>query len=103
MVDANSVEDMIKNEKVLVFSKSYCPFAKKTKDLFASKGIDAKIYELDQMPNGQQIQDKLKELTGQGTVPNVFIGGKHLGGNDDTQKANGNGQLDEKLKACGAM
>ena len=32
-------------------------------------------------------------MTGQGTVPNVFIRGKHLGGNDDTQKAHAEGRL----------
>jgi len=34
------------------------------------------------MPDGSAIQAALLELTGQRTVPNVFINGKHLGGND---------------------
>ena len=29
--------------------------------------------------NGSQIQDTLTEMTGQKTVPNVYINGKHLG------------------------
>lgn len=32
--------------------------------------------------DGGDIQSALKELTGQSTVPNVFIGGKHIGGSD---------------------
>ena len=32
--------------------------------------------------NGGAIQQGLKDLTGQNTVPNVFIGGKHVGGCD---------------------
>ena len=32
-----------------------------------------------QVPDGAEMQDYLKEKTGQGTVPNVFINGKHLG------------------------
>lgn len=34
-----------------------------------------------QIPDGSEIQTYLKEKTGQGTVPNVFINGKHLGKN----------------------
>ena len=34
-------------------------------------------------------------MSGQRTVPNVYINGKHLGGNDDTQAAASNGKLKE--------
>ena len=32
--------------------------------------------------DGAEIQSALREWTGQSTVPNVFIGGKHMGGCD---------------------
>jgi glutaredoxin 3 len=44
--------------------------------------VPAKIHELDVLPDGAAMQAALLELTGQRTVPNVFINGKHLGGND---------------------
>ena len=83
--------------QVVVFSKTFCPFCRKTKNLFLDKGIDAKVIELDKMDNGDAIQDALLELSGQRTVPNVFIKGSHLGGNDDTQKAAREGKLEEML------
>ena len=43
--------------------------------------------------NGPAIQNKLKEMTGQRTVPNVFIKGKHIGGADDTIKLHSEGNL----------
>ena len=43
----------IKNEKVLVISESWCPYAAKTKKLLKSKGAKAKIYECDQVPEGK--------------------------------------------------
>ena len=43
--------------------------------------------------NGSSIQDGLIQMTGQKTVPNVFIRGKHLGGADDTMKAQEEGRL----------
>lgn len=59
--------------------------------------IDAKIVELDKLDNGSEIQSALLDITGQRTVPNVFIKGKHLGGNDVTQAAAKNGKLKEML------
>ena len=39
----------------------------------------------------------LAELTGQRTVPNIFVKGEHLGGNDDLQEAAQSGRLAELL------
>ena len=87
MVEANdlkaTIEADIKNNNVMVYSKSYCPHAGATKTLLKQKGINAKIIELDNVDNGAAIQQMLKEITGQGTVPNVFIKGEHIGGNSD--------------------
>ena len=87
----------IENNKVVIFSKSFCPFCKKTKKLFNKLGVEATIYELNEMDDGADIQDALLELSGQKTVPNVFINGKHVGGNDDVQAANKSGELAELL------
>ena len=35
--------------------------------------------------DGTDIQAALKEMSGQSTVPNVYIGQKHIGGNSDVQ------------------
>jgi len=70
-----------------------------TKTLFQDLGVNAKVIELDTMENGSDIQASLAEFTGQRTVPNVFIKGKHLGGNDKTQAANKNGELKKMLSA----
>ncbi|KAG6522163.1 hypothetical protein ZIOFF_019300 [Zingiber officinale] len=44
-------------------------------------------------PQGPQIQKALERATGQFTVPNVFIGGKHIGGCTDTVKLHQKGEL----------
>ena len=81
-----------------MFSKSYCPYCAKTKQLFGGmKEVDTAVHELDQMSNGAAIQDELQRMTGQRTVPNVWVGGQHLGGNDDTQAAAASGKLQEML------
>jgi glutaredoxin 3 len=43
----------------------------------------------------------LQELTGQRTVPNIFIKQKHIGGNSDLQAKKG--ELNDLLKDAGAV
>jgi glutaredoxin 3 len=49
--------------------------------------LSIKVVELDELPqnDGKIIQGELYEVTGQRTVPNVFIRGMHIGGNSDVQ------------------
>ncbi|KAF9180483.1 thioredoxin reductase [Haplosporangium sp. Z 767] len=87
------VDNLIANNAVVVFSKTYCPYCTKAKNLLKEHGVEAKIIELDNDENGAAIQAYLLELTGQRTVPNIFIGQKHIGGCDDLFKLERNGQL----------
>jgi len=49
------------------------------------------------MEDGHLIQMELLTQTGQRTVPNVFIGGKHIGGNSDLQELHQQGRLTSML------
>mmetsp|Transcript_23316 Transcript_23316/g.57385 ORF Transcript_23316/g.57385 Transcript_23316/m.57385 type:complete len:152 (+) Transcript_23316:76-531(+) len=88
----------IESNDVVVFSKSYCPFCLKTKELFESLDVEFTVHELDEMgDDGPALQHALLQMSGQKSVPNVFIKGEHLGGNDDTQAAAKEGKLQEML------
>jgi glutaredoxin 3 len=73
------------------------------KQLFEKLGASFKAIELDVESDGSEIQDALKEWTGQRTVPNVFINGKHIGGCDDTMALNNDGKLVSLLTEAGAI
>ena len=60
-------------------------------------GVQATYIELNELTNGPEVQAALQSISGQRTVSNVFINGKHLGGNDDTQKAARSGKLKKLL------
>ena len=60
--------------------------------------VNAKVIELDQVDNGDDIQRALQVISGQRTVPNVFVKGQHLGDNDDTLAAARNGKLKQMLE-----
>jgi len=95
----DQVEQYIKDNKVMVFSKSTCPFCAKIKQLFDSLSIKYHAIELDQMGEGAAIQAALADKTGQRTVPNVFINGNHIGGCDDTLKLHSDNKLMAAVQA----
>ncbi|KAF1834403.1 glutaredoxin, partial [Decorospora gaudefroyi] len=95
------VQSIIDENAVAVFSKSYCPYCRQTKQLLSDSGAKFYAIELDQVDDGSAIQSALGEMTGQTTVPNIFIAQKHLGGNSDLQAKKG--QLNGLLKDAGAI
>ena len=59
------------------------------------------MLELDNISNGDAIQGTLQQISGQKTVPNIFIGGKHVGGCSDLKAAHSAGKLVTMLAAAG--
>ncbi|KAH0929538.1 hypothetical protein HID58_015265 [Brassica napus] len=66
-------KEIVSSNAVVVFSKSYCPYCVKVKDLLKKLGAKFIAVELDKESDGAQVQSALAEWTGQRTVPNVFI------------------------------
>uniref|UniRef100_A0A668VJT8 thioredoxin-disulfide reductase (NADPH) n=1 Tax=Oreochromis aureus TaxID=47969 RepID=A0A668VJT8_OREAU len=93
----SQIQELIDSNQVIVFSKSYCPFCVKVKDLFKELKVECNVVELDLMDNGTSYQEMLLEMTGQKTVPNVFINKKHIGGCDKTLQAHKDGSLQQLL------
>uniref|UniRef100_A0A673M5Q2 Thioredoxin reductase 1, cytoplasmic-like n=1 Tax=Sinocyclocheilus rhinocerous TaxID=307959 RepID=A0A673M5Q2_9TELE len=93
----SKIEELIDSHQVLVFSKSFCPYCVKVKELFKELNVKCNAVELDLMEDGTNYQDLLHEMTGQKTVPNVFISKKHIGGCDNTMKAHKDGDLQKLL------
>ena len=95
---ADLVNTKIEENTVIVWSKSYCPFCVKAKKALDALEVPYEAIEIDRINEERLIQEALQDLSNQRTVPNVFVGGKHVGGNDDTQAAARDGTLQELLK-----
>ena len=95
------VKDLIANNKVMCFSKSYCPFAAQTKQSLKAAGCGEKVIELDVVAGGDGLHQALKQICGRGTVPQTYVNGKHVGGNDDLQAAIKNGKFKQMLNDAG--
>ena len=77
---SSAVTEWIEKNDVMVFSKTTCPFCIKLKKTFKGKRIEFVSVELNTMgEDGAKIQEELLKRSGQKTVPNVFVRGKHIG------------------------
>ncbi|KAL1600674.1 Glutaredoxin [Paraconiothyrium brasiliense] len=95
------VQSIIDENPVAVFSKSYCPYCRAAKQLLSDSGAKFYAIELDQVDDGSAIQSSLADITGQSTVPNIFIGQQHIGGNSELQGKKK--ELPNLLKSAGAV
>lgn len=98
----------ITKRQVVIFSKTFCPYCTKGKRAMAQfVGVpseDVFLWELDQgtdAAEGAAIQDALLDVTGGRSVPRVFVGGRFIGGGDDTAAKASSGELLRLLKAAG--
>ncbi|KAI9174871.1 hypothetical protein LWI28_023970 [Acer negundo] len=99
----NKAKGIVSSNPVVVFSKTYCGYCQRVKQLLTQLGATYKLLELDEENDGSKIQAALVEWTGQRTVPNVFIGGKHIGGCDAVMEKHQGGKLVPLLADVGAI
>ncbi|MDO4906108.1 MAG: glutathione peroxidase [Lautropia sp.] len=71
--------DFKEQASVAVFTKPGCPFCAKAKALLKEKGL-----AFEEIVLGKDATTvAVRAITGRATVPQVFIGGRHIGGSDD--------------------
>lgn len=103
---AEHIQQLINRYSVMVFSKSYCPYSRKAKTILSkfNLGENYHVLELDELSSkADEYQNELGKLTGARTVPRVFIGGKCVGGGDDTAALDKSGDLKRLLKEAKAL
>ena len=98
---ADDIRSKNAENPVIVYSKTYCPYCTEVKSLFTKLNVPAKVVEIDTLADADAVSAALADVTGRRTVPQVFIGGEHVGGCDDTVAANKSGKLKELLGGVG--
>lgn len=78
--------------KVEIYTKAFCPYCTRALRLLGSKGVA--IEEHDITMGGPRRAEMLQRANGGTTVPQIFIGGKHIGGSDDLANLEAQGRLD---------
>ena len=82
-------------KKVIIYSGETCPHCSAAKALLKSKNVEYE--EIDIWKNPSKAKEMLQKTNGPRTIPQIFIGDHLVGGNDQLQEANGNGELDKLL------
>ena len=80
--------------QVTVYSSDYCPYCIRAKQLLASKGVDFEEIKVDGKP---QVRAQMAQKAGRTSVPQIWIGGAHVGGCDDLYALERAGKLDALL------
>ncbi len=94
------------DQPVVMFALEWCEFCWSLRKLFERLGIAYRSIDLDSVAyqegdRGGKIRAVVGELSGAPTIPQVFIGGKHVGGCTDVFDAFKNGSLQEQLRLAG--
>ena len=80
--------------KVEIYTKFACPYCFRAKLLLENKGA---AYQETDASGGPNRDEMLARANGRITVPQIFIGGLHVGGCDDLIALDHSGKLDTML------
>ncbi len=83
--------------KIIMYTKTYCPYCVRAKALLSSKGYQ--VDEINIQINPDAMAAMLEKSKGARTVPQIFINDQYIGGCDDLYALNDKGQLDELLES----
>ncbi|GAB2302378.1 Monothiol glutaredoxin-S1 [Dionaea muscipula] len=98
-----AVRQLVGERPVVIFSKSCCCVSYSMKQLIASYGANPTVHELDEIPNGRDIERALQSMGCKPTVPVVFIGQKFVGGANELISLQVRGKLVPMLMEAGAI
>lgn len=86
--------------QVTIYTKNYCPYCKATKALLKAKGVAFTNHEVSRDPLLRA--EMIARSKGGRTVPQIFIGDVHVGGNSELVALNAAGKLDPLLRKTAA-
>ncbi|NIQ96001.1 MAG: glutaredoxin 3 [Desulfuromonadales bacterium] len=81
-------------KKVEIYTKSYCPYCHRAKELLRIKGVPFTEYDVTSDPQAEQ---EMQQRSGRDTVPQIFVNGDLVGGCSDLFELDEEGRLDHLL------
>jgi glutaredoxin 3 len=83
---------------VTIYTKAWCPYCQAAKELLQDKGVAFTEIDIGAKPEARG--DMLAKSRGRATVPQIFVGERHVGGCDDLYALDRAGKLDPLLAAA---
>lgn len=82
--------------EVVMYCTHACPYCRMATQLLEKKGVKIKKIQVDEKPDERT---KMSTMTGRNTVPQIFIGDRHVGGYTDIVELDMEDELDALLQA----
>jgi glutaredoxin 3 len=82
---------------ITMYITGWCPYCQRVRSLLAKKGVD--FTEIDVEDDGK-LREEMIARSGRRTVPQIFIGNRHVGGCDDLFALDGSGELDRLIQGA---
>lgn len=84
-------------DSVVMYTTTWCPYCARARQLFDSKGV--KYTDID-VESVEGARAEMQQRSGRTSVPQIFVGERHLGGYDDTSALDRRGELEPLLAAA---
>jgi glutaredoxin 3 len=82
---------------VTIYVTGWCPYCQRAKGLLTEKNVAFNEINVEDEP---KFRDEMKSRSNRNTVPQIFIGDKHVGGCDDLFALENSGELDRLLQGA---
>jgi len=80
---------------IVVYATAWCPYCQRVRTLLTGKGLSFKEIDVE---DDAKFRAEMVARSGRRTVPQVFIGEKHVGGCDDLFALDAGGELDRLIQ-----
>ena len=77
---------------IIMYVTGWCPYCQRAKALLNSKQLAFSEIDVDEDP---KLRQEMTTRSGRRTVPQIFIGERHVGGCDDLYALEASGGLDQ--------
>lgn len=84
--------------RVRMYSTRVCPYCIRAEKLLAKKGVADDQIEKIRVDEFPERREEMMRITGQRSVPQIFIGDRHVGGFDDLAELEADGELEGLLR-----
>lgn len=83
---------------VVIYTTRFCPYCIRAKQLLGSKGV---AFEEIAVDGNIELRHEMAAKSGRTSVPQIWIGERHVGGCDELYHLEAKGQLDSLLSEQG--
>lgn len=81
--------------EIIMYSTAWCGYCQRARNLLERKGAQFREIKVDEVPGERETM--MQKSGGRRTVPQIFIGDRHVGGYDDLAALDRAGELDKLL------